>query len=408
MSGDYVLAVFPPLEGPDMDLLRPFSVKYLGTTTHIYIPFDPDTWKLPAQVGDFKYRKVGNVVIWYSPNVHQFFLQEYIKADRQGNPYFTEFPALLVDYGTPLGFSYAGTTKPPDRPLSVQIQDWKSGYQVGKRQLPNEGWSKMEITTCTEYDPVLGCVDLKTYKFKEGYYWVNHQARLINLPATMIVGTSDVLMFTYKKPESVVFKIPGFSSIADYIIKKKLRGEGLDQVKQIVSAFGYELDYSTPYTTKGGKRVTGPCVEEVGDTYVVYVPIRKPASLGIGIGTALLAVALATIFVVGVYAILKIESMKNESFKAYVSAVIDAQNNYIRCVSSCNAFTDKSLREKCLAGCRESYETTITEAQEAWTKYSSSSTIGEVTGLLKWGVAAIIVLKVLDLISSRRESHGGE
>ena len=393
----YVVAVEPPLSGPDMDLLRPFRVEYNGTTTHIYIPFDPWTWKLPTHIGNFKSRKVGDTIVWYSPNLHRLFLNEYVKADEKGNPYFTHFPVLFVDYGTPLGFTYFGTQKPPDRPLEQQVKDWRAGYQLGRRKLPNPGWSQMSIYSCVYESAKFGCLRVKQFKFPEGWYWVKHQARLIDMPATMLAGVSDVLVFTYRKPSSVVFKIPGFRSIADYLIKRKLSGEGVQKLKQILEPFGYDIDYSTPYTTKSGRRVTGPTVEESKDEYIVYLPVFKPAALAVQVPISLvvMTIAIAVIFAVGVYALVSIQSMKNKAFRTYLYTLIDAQNNYTRCVSACNAYQDKTIRDKCLSGCRSNYQQTVNEAKKAWEKQGSQSVLGEMTDLIKWGIVAVVLINVI-------------
>lgn len=400
----YVASVEPPLSGPDMDLLKPFRVEYNGTTKHIYTPFNPWTWKLPAQVGDkFISRKVGDTIIWYSPNVHRAFLKHYVKADENGNPYFTQFPALFVDYGTPLAFYYVGANKPPDRDLELQFKDWKNGWQLTRRQLPNPGWSQMEITTCVKecHGPgcPTACLERKTFHFAEGWYWVKHQARLLDLPATLLVGVSDVIVFTYKKPDNIVFKIPGFSSVADYIVKRKLSGEGVRQLGEMLATFGYEVDYTASYMTKSGKRATGPVVEESGDYYYVYLPIRKKtASLElISAGTAILLLAVAIFFAVAVYYVVSMESLKQEGMKAYLYALIDAQNNYTRCVSACNAYSDEEQREKCLLGCRGAYEKSTNEAKEAYEDWKKGvgSEFKEITELIKWGLVALVAVNVI-------------
>jgi len=381
-----------PLERVDIDLLAPFAGEYHGTPLHIYTPFDPNNWKIPADTSKFVGKRVGDTYAWFSPNIYRLFMEQYVKEDKEGNKYFYEFPILFVDYNTPLGFIYSGPEKPPDRPIEKQIEDWKNGYMWSRRELYED--KKMMLCVPVEGN-IVTCMPHE-YRLKKGWYWVKYQARLISAPATLITGVSDVLVFAYKKPSSFIWKVPGFRSIADYLIKRKLNREGIEKINEMLAPFGYSVDYDQEYITKSGHTVRGPAVEETHDEYLVYVPVRKRGSLGpeIGIGVVIAVVAIATAFIVGAAAIMYIQSLKHEAYKLYLAAAVEAQNNYTRCVSACNAYQDKTEREKCLSGCRNAYQSTVNMAQRAWEEYNKGSTLGEVKDILKWGVIALVVVNL--------------
>ena len=399
LEGDKIVAVKMPLSQADMDILRPFT----GMGQAVYIPFDPYTFEVPDNTNEFKVRQLNDVKLTFSPNVYALFMTEYVKTDQTGRRYFTSFPLLFVDYKTPQEMYYYGTTEPPERPLQMQVYDWKHGYQLSRASLPNDLEPDLKITVCVGESPILGCIP-KTYYYNRGYYWVKHQARLIDAPASLISANRDVLKIYYKKPEGVLFKIPGFSSIADYIIKRKLSSEGVAELRKLVNMFGYDLD-STPYVTDAGKTVSGPYVEDTKDGYVVYLPVVKTGSLGpeIPVG-AIVAVIVAISFAVGVYYIYRITSKNQEAMKVYLDAVTKAQENYSTCIESCNKLPTEEERAKCRKGCQEAYNKAINESQNAWLNYIMSSGFAGIAEVLKWGVAAAIVLQAISMLRRPKET----
>ena len=390
----YITYVGPDYNGPDTALLNPFAATFRGKAVHIYTPFDPNTWKIPANTSEFIGKDVGTAYVWFSPNIYGLFLSNYVKKDEHGSAYFVNFPVLVVDYMTPVSVIYSGQDMPGPRPIDLQLKDWRSGVMWSRRRLSET--ITVEGCEYAEWAPGDYCLP-KEFMYRAGWYWVGYQARLIDLPATLIAGVSDVLVFEYKKPNSVVFKVPGFSSVADYLIKRKLNSDGVAELKQFLSAFGYTIDEDATYVTKSGKPAHGITVEEAGDVYRIYLPVKKVGSLGpeIGIGLAIAIVAVALSFAVTVYYLYRIQSLNTAGYKTYLAALVEAQRNYSRCVSACNAYQDDEMKRKCLAGCQNAYNTTLTEAQKAYKKWSSSSSLGELKDLIKWGVIGVIALEAV-------------
>jgi len=393
-----LLAVRPPLDVGDAVVLNLFKVSGWGTV--MYVPFDPETFQIPAQVLDtYKERVIGGVKVRYSPNVHRVFLQYYVSTDEQGRQYATKFPVLLVDYNTVTRLLYAGPTKPMDRPIETQYGDWKSGVMWGR--YPSENLPQRELTVCASYDPVLGCTDLRKIYFPDGYYWVGYEARLLDMPFATLTEDWDVFKFYYKKPEGVVYRIPGFSSLAEYVYERKIKGQ-LNDIKQLLAGFGLAVDEATPYTTDSGRVVAGPYVEDTSDGYVVYMPVRRVSGLAVQVPMWLVGlVIVAVIVAITAITAYKIESKKSENFRYYLNFVQSAQDAYNECVANCNG------NETCIRGCAEVYARTVNAAEGAFNKTGTGfgETIGELTDLLKWGIVAVVVINLLPALTSavRRE-----
>jgi len=397
-----VVSVKQPLRQEDVDILHAFVG--LAKKQAIYIPFDPNTFRVPADPTKYIQKKVGDVWLIFSPNVYQLFMNEYVKTDEQGRKYYMSFPALFVDYMTPLEMEYYGASQPPARPLEQQINDWKNGYQLSRMRLPNEVEKDLKVTI---YVGNLGLP--RVLRYNAGWYWVKHQARLLSVPAAVLSAERDVFKFYYKKPSGVVYRIPGFSSIADYIIKKKLSGEGVQNIRNMLKVFGYDIDYSTTYRTDSGNVARGPAVEESKDSYVVYIPVVRVGSLAPTpekIGLLVVLVVIAIGFAVGVYYVYKWESEKNKGLSIYLDALNKAQEQHTSCVEACSKYPTEEERQRCLAQCGEAYAQAINEASKAWDKHKSQSPFKDVTELIKWAVVGIVVINVLPAVAEsvrRRE-----
>jgi len=391
-----LIAVSPPLEPTDAPALNLFKVGGWGTV--MYVPFDPETFQIPSQVlSTYKEKVIGDIRVRYSPNVHRIFLQYYVKTDEQGRQYATMFPVLLVDYKTATHLLYAGLNKPEDRPLETQYREWKSGVMWGR--YPSSNLKTRQLQVCTRYDPVLGCMDLQTVVIPDGYYWVGYEARLLDMPFTTLTADRDVFKFYYKKPEGIVYKIPGFSSVAEYVYERKIKGQ-IDDIQNLLAGFGLALD-PTPYTTDSGKAVTGPYVEETKDGYVVYMPVRRVGGLGLPIPGYIVALILVALIVATVCVTFdRMESRRSENFKYYLNFVQSAMDSYDQCVESCGG------DPACVQRCAEVYAKAVNTAEKAFQKTGTgfTETIGELTDLLKWGIAAVVVINLLPVITSAAKS----
>ena len=386
----YVVWVYGDLTTEDMEALKPFAVPTYSTS--IYIPFDPNTFTIPTDTTHFIERKIGDTRVVFSPNVYQYFMQNYVKTDSSGRRYFTEYPILVVDYNTPMGMLYSGNVRPRPRPLDQQIEDWKSGYQISRIKLDREEY----FTFFAEqyYEP--------RYYLHSGYYLVKHQARLLSLPASIGEASRDVLKFYYTKPKNVLLKIPGAQTIVDYVAKHKLSNEGVQNLRKILQAFGYDIDPNATYTTDSGKTVQGITVEGNNDAYVVYIPVRKIGSLAIQVSVEVAVMVIVAFAALAVFAyyMYKVESEENKKFKIYLDAIVKAQENYNNCTQQCYNLPENE-RPDCLRKCGEAYSTTINTAQQSWKTASQQENVfGDIKDIIKWGTIAVIVVNVLPAFTS--------
>lgn len=376
-----VKEIVPPLQGDDGLLLNLFAAEGWGTV--LYVPFDPTTNQIPPQPLDsWPEKKYGNVIVRYSPNLHRIMLQYYSTTDEKGT-YITVIPVLFVDYKTPIRALYAGTSKPADRPLDMQYQDWKSGYMRG-RSYKKEDSKKLY---CSDYgSPTIGCIP-KEVILKAGYWWIAYEARLLELPAGLMIADSDIIKFYYKKPDGIVYKIPGFSSIAEYVYKKKIK-EQYSELQQILGAFGMTI-YAEPW------------VEETSDGYVVYMPVKRISGLALPaipmwlIGLAIISVTI----IVSLHYIYKIEAEKTGRFRLYINFLAQSQDAYNSCVAQCGD------NEQCIRNCSDAYNKAVNSATQMYSKYGAGieGTIEELTELLKWVIITMLVINLLPVIMSKAE-----
>lgn len=393
-----IIEVKPPLNPSDSPVLALFRVGDWGTV--MYVPFDPETLQIPAQVQEeYKEKVIGGIRVRYSPNVHRIFLQYYVKTDEQGRQYATMFPVLLVDYKTATHLLYAGLNKPRGRPLETQYREWKSGVMWGR--FSSENLKTHQITICPNYNEFRGCIRPQVLTLPDGWYWVGYEARLLEVPFTALMADRDVFKFYYKKPKGIVYSIPGFRSVAEYVYEHKIKGQ-IDDIQKLLAAFGLALD-STPYTTDSGEVAVGPYVEETKDGYVVYMPVRRVGGLALPAIPGYIVALLIILLMVAIVAVTadRMESRRSKDFKYYLNFVQSAMDSYDQCVEACNG------DEACIQRCGEIYSRAVNAAEDGFknTGVGFTGAIGELTDLLKWGIAAVVVINLLPALSSavRRE-----
>ena len=285
--------------------LRPLALKPFrpNLPMTIYLPFDPNNPVLTAEPMDrWPYRDFkdsdGTVRAQYSPNLHKILLQYYTKEDETGK-YLTALPFLIVDYGSPFRAQYYGTTKPPERDLSLQLDDWLHGYMLARQPMKSMTTKVTAVDPCGYRSPRFGCMPKKkeyTLVYHGGYYWVWYPARLVTLPPQVLTVERDVLIFTYERPGEADKAIVG--KIIDYFEKRKLK-EDVPIILNLLKAAGLELDPSLAYEYNG-KIYRGIKVFVSGDgkSYEVYIPVRR-ATRG-QVAPAVLALASRVILAIAV------------------------------------------------------------------------------------------------------------
>jgi hypothetical protein len=372
--------------------------------TTIYVPFDPETLQF-VYIDRYKWKDYtageDRVRVSYSPNLYRALLKYY--ARREGEKLIIDkIPVLIVNYQAVTGGFWAGTERPADRPLDWQFSDWKQGYMLSRVKVPTPNCqsSEIKVTTCEEWDPRLGCLRLttRTYSLAEGQWWVKYQARLLELPAGLLVADFDVIKLYYYKPKGVVYKIPGFSSIAEYLYKRKLNKTSVEQMNAVLKAFGVQVCADCSYTI-GGRAYVGPAVVEHDDHYVVYLPVKRVGAMGLPaipmwlIGLVIIAVMVSIVSVT----LYKIESERQETLQLVISTVKSAQEQHTACYEACNSLPTEEEREKCRLACDKVYAEAI-NTSEGLFRGAAKTTFGELADLLKWGIAATVVLNVLQMM----------
>lgn len=375
-----VAEIKPPLQGDDASLLSHFKIPGWGTV--IYVPFDPTTGQIPSQpLNGYPEKDYNGVKVRYSPNLHKIMLEYYTSYDPQRGQYLTKIPVLLVDYNTVTRAIYTGKTeKPSPRPLDMQYKDWLSGVMWGRYPIN----SPIKETYCGYINMQFGDTTCSQVTLLAGYWLVGYEARLLDIPAGILEVHEDVIKFVYRRPDGVAFKIPGFKSVADYVYKRKIKGQ-YATLEKVLNAFGLALNGE-------------PWVEETSDGYVVYMPVKRVSSLALPaiplwlIGLVIISVTL----LVTLHYISRIESTKAENFRYYLNFLKSAQDDYQTCVANCHGDKD------CEQNCAEAYNRAVNSAENAFhdTGTGFGEDIKELTALMKWAVGAIVVINLLPALTS--------
>lgn len=248
----------------------------------IYFPFDPNNPQITTTVRKtepWPYKEVmasdGKIRLSYSPNVHEVMLKYYTKEDETGK-YLLAIPVLVVDYGTPIWAKYYGTERPPERPIELQYQDWKSGYMLSRSKSPGKVIKVTTVDPCGYKSPRFGCLpkQVEVYlSYPPGYYWVKYPARLLELPPQIAYIERDVIIFTYERPGEADKAIVG--KIIDYLQKRKLKKD-LPAIISLLNGAGLEVDESLAYEYQGKiYRGIKIFVSEDGKRYEVAIPVRR-------------------------------------------------------------------------------------------------------------------------------------
>jgi len=351
MKDNTVYAVEPPLYYFDVAVLEHFTYP-MGTV--IYVPFDPFTFEIPREKRDYIVREINGYRVVYSPNVWEVFMRYYAKVEeKNGKKYLVAYkiPILFVDYHTPIGAFWHGTDKPPDMPIDAQYKTWKSGYMMARVKVDNPG---------PYFAPA-------TYYLATGWWWVKYEARLIDMPASLLSEDRMIIKYYYKKIPGIAYKIPGVKNIAEYIYEHKLKGDALKRIESTLATFGLQIDYSRTYKTDKGKVVKGPYVEETKDGFVVYMPVMKVGSYGPEVPAWLVAVVIVclTIIIASIVAY-KIVVVGNKPYVEPLNATKEAMDNYLKCRQLCDKEypNDKKGRENCYKQCADVYSKTIEEIEK--------------------------------------------
>lgn len=440
-----VYGVNPPLKVGGVDVISyAFNFKSeLGTV--IYVPFDPYTYKIPLTKGEYKEREFDNYKIVYSPNVWEVMMKYYShKETKNGEEYLVidNIPILLVDYGTPVGANYYGTNEPKSVPIEEQYNTWKSGYMMSRVHMPNSSIKDLNVTACTSWTEQWGCLDFRKLKIAEGWWWVKYEAKLMIMPPAMMTADRQVLKFYYKRVNTVLEKVPGVTTVINWVEERELSGTGVQKLRSMLRAFGLDIDYNYEYKTDSGKMVTGPHVEAIKDGYVVYLPVVRtttvasldPAAIPMAaIYVAAIIIAIGALAVAFAYIADKIVSNVNKNVTIPIKKVINAQENLNNCIKECdneyNTEYNQLLQQynsgvisksefetgvnkirgehdKCCGLCKKSYADVVNTIQKAQKEGNNifsniSSSISGFESALKWLLVVIIVVSLIRVVSRR-------
>ena len=262
-----------------------------GKNTVIYTPIDPTTNKIPQKIlNKYPSKKIKeNVILSYSPNIHRMYLEK------------GKIPILFVNYSIVLDYHYYGKSKPPERPLEYQIEDWKNGYMWGRTPIPNSEYPESKIKQIEKElgEPIL-----------TGWYWVKYHARLVTLPKEIAEIERGIIKVTYVRPLTIKTIIK--SIIEDpYTYFTNEKKNITQNLNSLLSSIGFTIDNELEYEIDG-KKYRGIQIFLSNDNkyYIVYVPIvRKPEAQIIQLAP-LIVIALIIIaisFAVGEYFITKAE-----------------------------------------------------------------------------------------------------
>ena len=309
-----------------------------GTYLNIYTPLDPDTGEIPQSSLGWKKKTIkhGNnsVNVWFSPNVYEVMFRFFAtKVCHQRSPnvpgprlptpdvacqyVINKIPILYVDYSTIVGWMYAGPNQPGDRPLDLQLQDWKNGVMLSRIRLPN---SNITEETIQEFERKLGI------KIPRGYYWVAYQASLMQLPGSLATADRAVVAITVGDECT---KILGHKIRCPS--PSKVLAQTVREFANYVAPLGFVVDTNYQYEY-AGHRFTGPAIVKSGDdTYTVLVPIVRQGSLALPVVAIVYGIIILSALVLVYMMVAKWESVqviyaeaekqRSEAYQQYINLV---------------------------------------------------------------------------------------
>ena len=309
--------------GALQELFSIASVK--GASLVIYVIHDPTTGKIPFEplnswpskvITDNTGRKVA---VMYSPNLHRYALQKFAQWSPDRTKYtLSKVPFLFVNYSHPLGYSYAGSAKPMDRPLEEQFNDWENGRMYSRMWIPSTDAQRAKVKEIE---------DIMDAQMCEGWYWVIFHADLIVLPASFETMQRGIITFGYKLPKGA--KLPVIGSLIRKQIHDRVQ-KNLPLLVSLVNAAGLEVDNNYTYTVNG-KTVRGISlsISSDGKSYEVSIPIVRRGALllpAIPVATALVIAAVLLTVSVFVWAYIHMKDV--EAQKERLEVVRSTPENY--------------------------------------------------------------------------------
>jgi len=305
----------------------------------IYTPLDVDTGQLPGAKPNWKQKLItqgnGKVAVWTSPNLWlatmQFYTQRICghKSPNLPGPalpvpdtacidIIEKLPTLMVDYSVVIGYKYAGTERPPDRPLEAQLKDWENGVMLARVQLPNDNVPEEKLE---EYEQKWGV------KLPRGWYWVAYEASYLLLPGALATANFAVLAVTVKDAcKKYLFGLVKKCPKMDEVLRQTVAA-----MSKELTPLGFVIDTTTAYTYNG-MELKGPYIVKAGsDTYTVVLPVRRTGSLAIPVALIVYAVIIALALIVAYAIAVEIEKVqavyavaelkRSEAYEQYVNFV---------------------------------------------------------------------------------------
>jgi len=378
-----------------------FAAKQGGAYRNVYVPIDVKTGQLPHSEPGWKKITVGQgegaANVWTSPNVWLIMMRHFTHKICPRGPLptpeaacrtvYEAVPVLIVDYSVPLGYMYAGTERPPDRPLDAQLTDWQNGVELARVHLPNDSVTEEELE---KFEAEAGV------KIPRGWYWVAYEASLLLPPGDLLDAERALITVTLR----VECKKYLFGAIKRCPSDSEIVSKAIAYVQRMLSPLGFTIDTSRTYTVDG-RTLRGPAIiKKANGEATVAVPVVRAGSLGpevVVFYALVLLIAALIAYAVVIYV--------KDVAVTYARAAEKRAETFAQYVSLVSAICQADPDSPACANLTKNVSAVAAASKAGSPSHKTGGLLKDAETLAKIGIGAILAYAVYKAVSGYKEGR---